>query len=265
MNIRLTGPRTKNNDFIIAGELVESTAVNEGYGLCYDSDDLTLETAATTAAGVRGNTVKHPAIATAREFAGVAIQDYDADTRGNQEVRFFAPGSVCLISADAAVTINDILTCDVGDKAGQWIAGGRGGRGSARALQTTSAAGLVLAKLLDGDETGLAELRESLPNGAIAGGLSPVGHSKLDATGATADVTDTLADGLVDGEIKSYEAVVVPTGAGQDFVITVTSGIVEGATTAFTTATFTANGQVLVLRWENANWKVIYNSGATIA
>ena len=244
-----------------------STALKEGQGVCYNFDYGT----ATAADGRRVNRVELPSTTNARYFAGVSARYYSAKT-GGQFIEVYGPGSTCNVLVGASVTLGSgIITCQAGGTdAGVFTYAGFEGEGSAVPLQTVDGSStdkLCLAKLQVGQPSGLVEALAVVDNDAVVpmvGGVTYIVGS--DITGG--NCTATLADGTISGIRKAFNvAVAVSTS---DFVLTVTSGeqrvkTTDGAVVALASATFDAQGEKILLEWQDGVWKELYSSGATLA
>ncbi len=125
----------------------ETVAIKAGMAVCYDRDrnNTTITGQLTTDAfGGRDTRVKIPTITNNYAFAGVASQDYKARAGGGT-IEIFEPGSVCPCRVGIATVVGTTrLTFTAGGgAAGMFIKQGFGGRGSVRALETTTTAGLT--------------------------------------------------------------------------------------------------------------------------
>jgi hypothetical protein len=152
-----------------------STAVTQGYGVCYDKDydDGTDDADAVDAWGKRDKAVAAPTTTNNNAFAGVAVRSYTAVT-GGQWIDIYEPGSNCLVYiVDNSATIgeNNYVTCLGGSSAnaGKFTATPLPfmGKGVARVMQTLTEAGLALAELIDGEESGLVEI---IPTATLTAG-----------------------------------------------------------------------------------------------
>ena len=179
-------------------------ALLEGQGVCYNWD---YGTPATREAS-RGNRVELPTILNAPYFAGVAARPYAANT-GGRLIEIFVPGSTCNVLSQVANVIGVGRTCCVagGTYAGYFDKAGFPGRGNATALQTidrSSTAGLCLATLERGPQSGLIELNPLTAAGTaitcMVGGITYFDT----ALTLAADATFTLADGAVIGQRKAF-------------------------------------------------------------
>jgi hypothetical protein len=128
----------------------------------------------------------------------------------------------------------------------------------------------VLAYLLDGDESGLVEFVSPADNAAaqhaLPTGVTFVCGGYTITTGAS---TSTLADGVIDGEKKGFCGLGALTT--QDYVVTVTSGLVL-AGTAWANVSIDAAGEQVAGVWHgnfgNATsglWRALEAAGATLA
>jgi len=235
-----------------------TTALNEGEAVCYDQDYGT----ATAYDGRRLNRVETPDTTNAQYFAGVASRAYAATT-GGQFIEIYLPGSVCNIwlNAPATSTINvSFFTFDVTSSyEGFFRYEGLPGVGSAIPLQTvdrSSTAGLCMAKLMEGEESGGVEVVPLVDNDAI--GTLMIGGSTL-VTGSvigTGNCTYTLADATSVGLRKKFKVITAEV-ATSDLVITVTNGRTSAlADSALASVTFPDSGTTLnteiTLEWGGA-------------
>jgi hypothetical protein len=242
-----------------------SDAVTKGYGLCYNRDYGT----ATDADGLRDRHVALPDNTNNNSFAGVAAHSYAA-VSGGQWIEICEPGSVCEIYVDASVTIGDNLftTCQIGG-------GGSGtfevtylgfmGKGTARIMQTRTGAGLVLAELMTGPESGLIE---TLALTTASTGATPAmkGGVTVYTTGGAnlaGDVTDTLANGTYLGMKKRFFCVTAP--GANDIVITVTAGEQLDGATDLATMELDGTGDDSLLEWGGTKWRLMHNAGTGLA
>ena len=160
MSVRAINAHVKKSDTISAFVwTAETGAIKEGQGFCYNWN---YGTAADYDAR-RTNFVELPTILNAQFFAGVAARPYSANS-GGQFIEIFLPGSTCNIWSYQNNTIGvGRTTCQAGTgaaTAGHWTVTGFPGRGSAIPLQTinrATVAGLCMAYLEDGEESGLVE------------------------------------------------------------------------------------------------------------
>jgi hypothetical protein len=240
-----------------------SDAVTKGYGLCYDHDYGT----ATSIDGLRDKHVALPSATNNGAFAGVAAFSYPAKA-GGQWIEVFEPGSVCEVYVDASVTIGDkaFVTCQIGGGgSGTFDAGNTGymGRGTAKVMQTRTGAGLILAKLMDGNESGLIEtLVTATGSGALQ---SMVGGVTLIAGGTTpaADYTSTLADGTFVGMRKRFK--LLATITTHDWLLTVTTGEQLDGSTDLASLEFDGANDDSELEWGGTKWRLMHNAGTGIA
>lgn len=237
-----------------------TTALAAGTGVVYDYKNGT----AATEDRSRAKTVEAASATNNQFFAGVLLEAKPAGVA--KFIDIACPGSDLLIYlTDTSATIGDVVQMDCGDETGQFKAGGMGyGCGSAKILTTVTAAGLVHAKLLEGDSEGiLQELTPVLAGGAIVPSLT--GTTIVDGTlVSTANLTSTLANGTVVGQRKAYK-IKVTIGNSKNYVVTVTTGVQLDGSTALATITFNAANEQSILEWTGAHWKLIANSGATLA
>jgi hypothetical protein len=244
-----------------------SAAPTKGEAVCYQRD-FTSTAGGETAADPcqkRDARVEPPDNTNNLAFAGVILDSKPAKT-GGQWVDIAMPGSVCKIRTTGATTLgyNDVVTAIAGgDDAGKFGAAGFMGRGTARVFQTDADGGLVLAKLYDGDESGLVETVTP----AAAGGATTImvgGVTVLDGTVTlAANATATLADGVYEGMKKGVKC--TGTYTTNDFVLTVTSGLQEDRSTALASLSFDADAENAILTWYGEAWTLENKTTATKA
>lgn len=239
-----------------------STALAEGYGLCYDRDYGT----ATTSDPLRDHRVALPDNTNNNSFAGVCGRSYAAKS-GGQWVLVYEPGSICNVYVDASVTIgeNTYVTCQIGG-------GGSGtfevtypgfmGKGTAKVMLTRTGAGLILAELMDGPESGLVETIQAVSATAVP---MMKGGSTLVTGGITiaTDSTDTLANGTYIGMKKRI--LLVGALTTQDYLVTVTAGEQLDGSTDLASLEFDGAGDDSMLEWGGTKWRLMHNSGTGLA
>jgi hypothetical protein len=142
------------------------------------------------------------------------------------------------------------------------------GRGSAYVRQTLTAAGLALADLMDGPESGLCEY---FTPAAAGGAIVPMIGGVTYIAGATindAHATYTLADGYINGMRKGFR-IATTVGNSKNFVVTVTSGIQADDSTALATITMNSQHEQTYLTWwgysTGGKWKIDHSYGSTLA
>lgn len=127
----------------------------------------------------------------------------------------------------------------------------------------------VLCYLEDGEESGLQEVLTPKSAAAIQ---SMVGGTTFLCGGMTlaTDSTATLADGLVEGQLKAFQG--LGTLTTQDWLLTVTSGLQRDGSSALATLEIDAAGDYGVLQWHGklgggttGLWGMISTAGATQA
>jgi hypothetical protein len=243
----------------------ESGALTMGLGVCFDRDYTSASDgeSATDELGFRNNAVALPDSTNNLSFAGVVAENYEA-VPGGQWIMIYEPGSVVLARTAVTATIGNYLTCIVGgDDAGKFGSAGFMGRGTVRVLQTITEAGLVMAELLDGNESGLVETITTVAAGgaktAMIGGVT-----QFTGVALTGDVTLTLANGVLYGQKKAFKTL-FDYGDSKDVVITVTSGKQADDSTALASITMDDVGDLSVLEWAGDKWKLIHNTGSTLA
>jgi hypothetical protein len=240
----------------------ETVALLKGQGVCYNynynSPANQVRPAAETAASVdyqRTNRVKLPTILNAPYFAGVANADYAAQPNG-QLIEICVPGSTCLILTKANLTLGvGRITCQAGGTlAGYFTNSGFAGQGSAKPLQTndtSTTAGKTLAILETGPQSGLQEtLSTGTAGGATVFMVGGVTHLAT-ATNA-ASVTNTLANGVADGDRK--RVVIDGTQTTSGLVLTVTTGVKFDGSTGITTLVGSTAATEADLEWLAGKW-----------
>jgi len=248
-----------------------SVALAKGQGVCYDSDRGTAATRDET----RNAYVELPNSGNNYSFAGVCTRAYTAQANG-QMIEIWTPGGLAEILVDAAITIGDqaFVTCLAG-LSGSTMVGkfsathaGKGfmGRGTAKVLQTASEAGLVLAQLMDGPESGLLEVvpGATLTAGGASAGLL-VGGVTLFTGGVTpaSNYTATLASGKYSGQRKRFGC--LGTLTTNDAVITVTAGEQLDGSTDLASITQDAANEDSLLEWGGIKWRLMHNAGSALA
>lgn len=235
-----------------------SDAILQGEGLCYDSDRGTAANVDYT----RNSYVEAASTSNNGSFAGVSDAAHAAQT-GGRWISINEPGSIALINlVDTTSSVGDdtYATCicksntaaDVG-KFTNTNSGILGGRGNAQILQTLSAAGTCLARLLDGEESYLLE--RLLPVTSAAAQSMVGGITAIQAVTIAGDSTATLADGTYNGQKK----LITMDGAitTSDWVLTVTSGLQNDNSTSLATLTFDAVTEGAYLMWLNTLWHML--------
>lgn len=240
-----------------------STAISAGYGVCYDRDYGT----ATVEDGNRDKRVALPDNTNNMAFAGVVVQDYSA-VDGGQWIEIYEPGSICPIYVDASVTIGEktFATCQIGG-------GGSGtfevtyqgfmGKGTARIMQTRTGAGLVLAELMEGQESGLIETIQAVDATAVPMMIGGVTLITGGITIGTGDSTDTLANGKFQGMKKRI--LLIGALTTNDFQVTVTSGEQLDGTTDLAGLEFDGALDESVLEWLGSKWRLVQNAGTGLS
>lgn len=240
-----------------------STALAEGYGVCYDSDYGT----ATANDPLRNHRVALPDNTNNNSFAGVCAKSVPAKT-GGQWITINEPGSVCNVYVDASVTIGDntYVTCQIGGGgSGTFEVTVKGfmGKGTARVMQTRTGAGLILAELCEGSQSGLVE---TIVTGTSSGALpAMLGGVTAIAGGTTpsADYTDTLANGTYIGQKKRF--FLVATITTHDYLVTVTAGEQLDGSTDLASLEFDAANDDSMLEWGGTKWRLMHNAGTGLA
>ncbi|KKL15882.1 hypothetical protein LCGC14_2501160 [marine sediment metagenome] len=242
-------------------------ALKEGQGVCYNWD---YGTAATRLAR-RTNEVEVPTILNAPYFAGVATRAYTASA-GGQMIEIYLPGSTCNVWSTLSNTIGvGRTTCQAGAgvaAAGHFTLTGFPGKGSAIPLQTidrSSTAGLCLALLEEGEQSGLVENitdyagAEAVAKVYMVGGVSYFGGST--ATGAK---TFVLADGTKVGQKKAF--VVRSSLSSEAVTVTPTSGgLKRSGSAALANFVMETALDYIVLEWGGFSTTSTWSTIATIA
>ncbi len=250
MDVSINAPQkcanTKSEWVWFEGNGSSEQSMLKGRGVCYNWD---YGTAASVDAR-RYNRVELPTILNAPYFAGVLSRDYTIPAGGTL-VEISKPGSTCEVLSKASTTIGvGRFTCEAGGTyAGYFRYAGFPGQGSAKPLQTidrSSTAGLCLAHLEEGDQSGLVEVVTPAA-GAITCMVGGVTYLAAATIGSNA--TFTLADGTIPGQRKAFHA--LGTMTTSNVVITVTSGLQNDGATALATITFTGacSTHESVLEW----------------
>jgi len=127
---------------------------------------------------------------------------------------------------------------------------------------------VVLAKLLDGEESGLQQVispKDAVAISSMIGGVTYVCGGYTMA----ADSTFVLADGTYEGLKKAF--VGLGTLTTKDYVITVTSGLQGDVSTGLATLSIDAASEVAVLLWGGnfglgtaGEWTILNQAGITI-
>jgi hypothetical protein len=215
--------------------------------------------------------VNAPSATNNNAFAGIVVQAYAANAAG-QWIEIYESGSICQVYTNQNCTIgeNNYITCRCdATLPGVFGAYGLMGKGTARVLQTvdrSSTAGLVLAELMDGEESGLNQvLAPAAAGGALT--LSVNGLTSINGTSVNdAHCTATLADGKFYGESKAVN-ITNTIGNSKNFVWTITSGVSISGTTAsaLSTLTFNSANEKALLIWYGDKWRLQYLQGVTPA
>lgn len=241
---------------------IASTAISKGYGVCYDRDYGT----ATSVDAERDNRVSLPDNTNNNSFAGVVVRDYAAKT-GGQYIEIAEPGSVSMCYFDGSTTIgeNTFYTCQIGGGgSGTFDVGSVGfmGRGTVRVMQTRTGAGLALAQLMDGPQSGLIETIQAVSATAVP---MMKGGSTLVTGGITiaTDSTDTLANGTYLGQRKRIYLIGALTT--QDYLVTVTAGEQLDGSTDLGSLEFDGAGDDSLLEWGGTKWRLLHNAGTGLA
>jgi hypothetical protein len=259
INAPLDTPKTFTEVCWFEGNGSTSQTVYEGQGVCYNWDYGT----ASENTPARGNRVELPTILNARHFAGVLARNYTVPPDGTF-VEINTPGSVCSVLSKASTTIGvGVLTCEAGgDYAGYFRYAGFEGAGSCAPLQTvdrSTTAGLCLAELQVGVQSGLVDVVDADTGGAITCMVG--GMTILNATGTPgAHATFTMADGTIEGIKKGFKCI-VDYGDTYDFVVTVNGLEMDG--TALTTIVLDDINDASTLQWNGGDWCETGFSGRT--
>ncbi len=240
----------------------ETGALSQGYGVCYNRDYGT----ATSVDELRDKRVNLPDNTCNNSFAGVLVQAYPANAAG-QWVEIYEPGSVCEVYVDASTVIGDntFVTCQIGGGGSgtfEVTYPGFAGRGTARVMQTRTGAGLILAELSGGPESGLVETIQAVSATAVPmmlGGRTLITGSITIAT----DSTDTLANGTYQGQMKAI--ILIGALTTQDYVVTVTAGEQLDGTTDLGSMEFDGALDESVLQFLGSKWRLVQNAGTGLA
>jgi hypothetical protein len=219
---------------------------------------------------MRGVYVALPAITNNNSFAGVVTKNYAANANG-QYIEIDVVGSITeILTIDTSCTIGELnfmgLICS-GANAGKWTATPTPlmGKGTARVMQTLTAAGLLQAELMNGAESGEIDIVATATltaGGALTLSVGGVTYFTGAATPAS-DCTFTLANGTYIGQMKRF----VLTGAltTNDVLITVTSGEQLDGSTDLASLELDATGDDSLLMWTGTKWRLIGNAGTGLA
>lgn len=240
---------------------LESTGATKGYGMVYnhvstDASAVTIEDLA------RGKYVNAPTVTLNKYFAGVVTQG--RSDKGVLEIA--TPGSDCHIyCGETSASAGQIVYCDCGDNAGKFYLGGDGRTlGAAILLEDVSAAGLVHAKLIDGEDRGLLQMLTPVLAGAAivptAEGVTLINGGTVD----TANITATLANGTVIGQRKTVK-ITTTVGNSKNFVYTCTTAVQMDGSTALATVTMNTAAEIFTVEWMGTQWQLISYKGATLA
>lgn len=230
-----------------------ATAIVEGQPLCYDSDKGT----AADVDNARGYNVEMPSTSNNYAFAGVAMEAHDANASG-QWLTIAEPGSVVLIQTNQNCTIKStVVTACAGQN--YFYKAGYRGRGTALCLQTvnrSSVQGLVLAKLDDGEESGLVQ-EVAVVAGAIATVMAGGVTFHSTAAAPASNATYTVADGTFVGQRKRIVCdAAITTG---DIDVTITTHVTESPEHLF----MDADGEEIILEWNGLTWRDHGSTAAT--
>ena len=233
-------------------------ALTAGQAVCFDRD----RGVAANVDGKRLQFVEGPSVSNNCDFAGILLDAKAAHTEGHVCVRVVVKGPALVNVGAASVALGDFLTADVLD--GKFYAVGHKGRGTVKVLQTLTAAGLALAVMCEGEESGLVHTQAlALAGAAVV--LTPTGRTLIDGTlVVTAHATYTLANGKQIGERKSIKVTDL-IGSTKNLVVTVTNGVQIDRTTALATLTFNAADEEAILEWDGMNWALLGYAGVTLA
>jgi hypothetical protein len=241
-----------------------STALTKGMGVCFDLDYTSSATgeAATDALQKRFSRVELPSATNNRAFAGVVTQSYAAKT-GGQWVDIAEPGSEVVILTTVATTIGygAYVTCQAGGTdAGKFTTVGLMGRGTAQVVQTDADGGAVLARLIDGPESGLVE-KVTPVTGTLSCMVGGVTRFQA-ATIGTSDARVALADGVFQGARKVFEC--EGTMTTNDVMVVAAGKIWQNtAATALDAVELDADGEDIDLEWIGAKWHILNKTTGT--
>ncbi len=241
----------------------ETGALTKGYALFKTPGAVTLppvaQIAATSIDSARGFVVALPTVTNKSQFAGVLTETYGAKAAG-QFVKLNCPaaGDQVLVYADGAVTIDTILWPRIAD--GKYSASLQGvlGKGCVRAKQTTSGAGLVQAEWICSDERDSGGVQTVTAAAGAVTSITKGGKTVITGADIASNMTATLANGDYIGQRTVISiSTAITTSA---FVLTVTSGLHRSQTsyangwTALTSITMSADGNIVDLVWNGAQW-----------
>jgi hypothetical protein len=267
-----------------------SVALKEGQGVCYEYNyespaspaNPSGDTTATADArrtnlvvlpggtGVKGS--QSAGTQGGRFFAGVCASDYPAQTYG-QLIEIYKPGSTCLILCQCATPSLGVgrLTCQFGGTlAGYFTSEGYAGQGSAIPLQTPGAlvsvslAGKVLARLEEGQQSGLVEVLVSSAV-QVANAVTPMigGVTHFSTATNAAAATVALAVGTYENQRKRF--VIDGTQTTNGIVVTPAgSPLKRDGTTALTSVTGSTAGVKVDFEWSCGQWYLRASSFDTI-
>lgn len=240
-----------------------STALLQGVGVCFvpSHSDVGTGELVTDPWPKRARAVEDPSELNALLFAGIVATPKAAKV-GGQWIEILTPGSVCQVRTDQNCTIDTtFLTClartDTGaaGAVGVFYKFGFPGRGSAQCLQTvnrSAVAGLVLARLMDGPESGLVESLIPVDNAAMTDPMGS-GVTFLDTviTIGAGNSTATLADGEANGVRKAIISDAAITTSDVDLTIS------HHSTSDPEHLFFDADGEATFLVWCDTQWAEI--------
>jgi hypothetical protein len=243
-----------------------TSALSRGYGVCFNADR---GTAASVDEGRRYE-VEAPSQTNNLWFAGVLESAYVANANG-QEVTLQIPGGLAYIYVgDSSTTVaGTIVTCNVTD--GKFYAvNGYMGRGSALVLQTLSSAGIALAYLYDGEESGMFE-NLAVANAAttfspMVGGLTRLTYANCSGGNCVATLANATGRGAYFGLRKGFATYTAnATTASYQVATTNTYGF-AGNATAVATATTATKDLRFDLQWRGTHWEIVNKyTGWTLA
>jgi len=161
----------------------------------------------------------------------------------------------------AGAHVSFIVDSTTAANTGKWGRfNGQHGRGSARLLEASTGAGLVVAELLDGPETGGTH-QITPSSGAVTD--TAVGLTYFGAVSLGSDATVALANPTDAGLVKSY---VCASATTNDIVVTLSGATAD--LSGFSTITLDAEDDFCSVQAVglsgNTRWKVVENDGPTL-
>lgn len=239
-----------------------NAALKEGEAVCYNQDYGT----ATAFDGRRLNRVETPSVTNAQWFAGVAAREYAA-VSGGQFIEIFLPGSICNVWSGASTTINvSFLTFDVTSTfEGFFRYEGLPGVGSAVPLQTvdrSSTAGLCMARLMEGPESGGVEVVQLVADTAwvaMVGGSTMI----IGVASSSSSPTEEVLDGTIESLLKKVEVITTAATTNEAALDIENNDGITLAGGALASIALGAVGDQVVLQWIGGKWRTMGETGVT--